>query len=222
LLGETVTTEPITIDVVSDVMCPWCLIGKRRLEQALANRPGAPVEVRWRPFQLDPTIPEDGIDRQVYLQNKFGGPDGAKQVYDRVREAGASEGIAFKFEDIQKSPNTINAHRLIRWASSFDAQDKIVERLFTLYFLEGADLTDHETLLNAAEEVGMERDVVAQLLASDADKDSVREEIVMASQMGVTGVPCFIIDEKYAISGAQPPEVIADAIDKALEERAGN
>ncbi len=213
------TTEPITIDVISDVMCPWCLIGKRRLEQALASRPGTPIEVRWRPFQLDPTIPEDGMDRQEYLQNKFGGPDGAKEVYDRVRDAGAEEGIGFKFEDIKKSPNTVNAHRLIRWASSFDAQEKMVERLFNLYFIEGADLTDHTILLDAAEAAGMERDVVKQLLESDADKDSVREEIVMAGQMGVTGVPCFIVDQKYAVMGAQPADVIAGAIDKALEER---
>lgn len=213
------TTEPITIDVISDVMCPWCLIGKRRLEQALASRPGTPIEVRWRPFQLDPTIPEDGMDRQEYLQNKFGGPDGAKEVYDRVRDAGAEEGIGFKFEDIKKSPNTVNAHRLIRWASSFDAQEKMVERLFNLYFIEGADLTDHAILLDAAEAAGMERDVVKQLLESDADKDSVREEIVMAGQMGVTGVPCFIVDQKYAVMGAQPADVIAGAIDKALEER---
>lgn len=213
------TTAPITIDVISDVMCPWCLIGKRRLEQALASRADTPVEVRWRPFQLDPTIPENGMDRQKYLQNKFGGPDGAKEVYDRVREAGAAEGIEFRFEDIKKSPNTVNAHRLIRWASSFDAQEKIVERLFNLYFIEGADLTDHATLLDAAEGAGMERDVVQQLLESDADKDSVQEEIVMAGQMGVTGVPCFIVDQKYAVMGAQPAEVIAGAIDKALEER---
>ncbi|MGI9482195.1 MAG: DsbA family oxidoreductase [Hyphomicrobiales bacterium] len=211
---------PLTIDVISDVMCPWCLIGKRRLEKALESRPDVPVEIRWRPFQLDPTIPEDGMDRQEYLSNKFGGKDGAKEVYDRVRTAGASEGIEFKFEDIKKSPNTLNAHRLIRWASSFNAQEKLVERLFSLYFLEGADLTDHGTLLDAAEKSGLEREVVEKLLPSESDKDSVREEIVTASQMGVTGVPCFIIDQKYAVMGAQAPEVIADAIDKALEDRA--
>lgn len=211
--------EPLTIDVISDVMCPWCLIGKRRLEKALASRPDVSVEVRWRPFQLDPTIPEDGMDRQEYLSNKFGGKDGAKEVYDRLREAGAAEGIEFKFEDIKKSPNTLNAHRLIRWASSFNAQEELVERLFSLYFLEGADLTDHGTLLEAAEKSGLEREVVEKLLPSDSDTESVREEIVTASQMGVTGVPCFIIDQKYAVMGAQAPEVIAGAIDKALEER---
>lgn len=212
-------SQPVTIDVVSDIMCPWCLIGKRRLEQALALRSDVPVQIRWRPFQLDPTIPEDGMDRQEYLQNKFGGPDGAKEIYDRVRQAGSDEGIEFKFEAIKKSPNTLNAHRLIRWAGSYDAQNEIVEKLFNLYFIEGADLTDINVLLGAAEDAGLEREVIEQLLSSDADKDSVREEIVSASQMGVTGVPCFIVDRKYAVMGAQPADVIAGAIDQALNDR---
>lgn len=212
--------QPITIDVVSDVMCPWCLIGKRRLEQALALREDVPVTVRWRPFQLDATIPEEGMDRQEYLNRKFGGPDGAKSVYDRVRQAGAEEGIDFKFEDIKKSPNTINAHRLLRWADPMGVQNEMAERLFALYFLEGGDLTDKDVLAENAEKAGMEREVVETLLAGDADKEEVTQEIATAAQMGVTGVPCFIIDGKYAVMGAQPPDVIAGAIDKILQERA--
>ena len=212
--------QPVTIDVVSDVMCPWCLIGKRRLEKALEMREGVPVNVRWRPFQLDATIPEDGMDRQEYLNRKFGGPEGAKNIYDNVRAAGAEEGIPFKFEDIKKSPNTINAHRLIRWAETTGVQDEMAERLFQLYFMEGGDLTDKEVLADNAEKAGMEREVVETLLAGDADKDAVKNEIATASQMGVTGVPCFIVDGKYAVMGAQQPEVIAGAIDKVLEERA--
>lgn len=212
--------QPITIDVVSDVMCPWCLIGKRRLEQALAQRKDVPVQVRWRPFQLDATIPEGGMDRQEYLSRKFGGPDGAKTVYDRVRAAGAEEGIDFKFEDIKKSPNTINAHRLLRWADPMGVQNEVAERLFALYFLEGGDLTDKEVLADNAEKAGMEREVVDTLLAGDADKEEVQQEIATAAQMGVTGVPCFIIDGKYAVMGAQPADVIVGAIDKILEERA--
>ncbi len=212
--------EPVTIDVVSDVMCPWCLIGKRRLEQALAQREDVPVQVRWRPFQLDATIPEEGMDRQEYLSRKFGGPEGAKTTYDRVREAGAEEGIDFKFEDIKKSPNTINAHRLLRWADPMGVQNEVAERLFALYFLEGGDLTDKEVLADNAEKAGMEREVVETLLAGDADKDEVAQEIATAAQMGVTGVPCFIIDGKYAVMGAQPADVIVGAIDKILEERA--
>ena len=213
-------TQPITIDVVSDVMCPWCLIGKRRLEQALAQREHVPVTVRWRPFQLDATIPEEGMDRQEYLNRKFGGPEGAKNIYDRVREAGAEEGIAFKFEDIKKSPNTINAHRLLRWADPMGVQNEMAERLFSLYFLEGGDLTDKDVLIDNAEKAGMEREVVETLLAGDADKEEVAQEIATAAQMGVTGVPCFIIDGKYAVMGAQPANVIVGAIDKIIEERA--
>ncbi|MEM8646275.1 MAG: DsbA family oxidoreductase [Pseudomonadota bacterium] len=212
--------QPVTIDVVSDVMCPWCLIGKRRLEQAMAAREGITFQVRWRPFQLDATIPEDGMDRQEYLSRKFGGPDGAKTVYDRVRAAGAEEGIDFKFEDIKKSPNTINAHRLLRWADPMGVQNEVAERLFSLYFLEGGDLTDKKVLADNAEKAGMEREVVETLLAGDADKEEVAQEIATATQMGVTGVPCFIIDGKYAVMGAQTPDVIGGAIDKVLEERA--
>lgn len=212
--------QPITIDVVSDVMCPWCLIGKRRLEKALEMREGVPVNVRWRPFQLDATIPEDGMDRQEYLNRKFGGPEGAKNIYDNVRAAGAEEGIPFKFEDIKKSPNTINAHRLLRWADTMGVQNEMAERLFQLYFMEGGDLTDKQVLADNAEQAGMEREVVETLLAGDADKEAVQNEIATASQMGVTGVPCFIVDGKYAVMGAQQPEVIAGAIDKVLEERA--
>ena len=164
-------TQPITIDVVSDVMCPWCLIGKRRLEKALAEREDVPIVVRWRPFQLDATIPEEGMDRQEYLNRKFGGPEGAKNIYDRVRDAGVEEGIAFKFEDIKKSPNTINAHRLLRWADPMGVQNEMAERLFSLYFLEGGDLTDKDVLIDNAEKAGMEREVVETLLAGDADKE---------------------------------------------------
>lgn len=214
--------SPITIDVVSDIMCPWCLIGKRRLEKALAMREDVPVHVRWRPFQLDATIPENGMDRQEYLNRKFGGPEGAKSIYDNVRAAGAEEDIPFRFEDIKKSPNTINAHRLLRWADAMDVQNEMAERLFQLYFMEGGDLTDHKTLIENAEAAGMEREVVETLLPGDADKDEVKNEIATASQIGVTGVPCFIIDDKYAVMGAQQPEVIAGAIDQALQDRSSD
>ncbi len=210
----------LTLDVVSDVMCPWCFIGKRRLETALAGRaPGAPaVEVHWRPFQLDATIPEGGMDRRDYLERKFGA-DRADSVYDRVREAGAEEGIAFAFDRIERSPNTLNAHRVIRWAGEDGRQDAVVERLFSLYFLEGANLSDPAVLVEAARDCGLDADRVSELLASDADKDAVREEIALAQRMGVTGVPCFIVAGRYAVMGAQPPEVIADALSRAETDR---
>ena len=140
----------IEIDVISDVMCPWCYIGKRRLEKAIAMVPDIKVNVRWRPFQLDHTIPETGMDRQTYLTNKFGSAEQASNVYEPVRAAGKAEEIPFQFEDIKVSPNTLNAHRLIRWALAEGVQDAVVERLFQLYFIEGANLTDKSVLLDAA------------------------------------------------------------------------
>ena len=147
----------VELDVVSDVMCPWCYIGKRRLEKALEQVEGTAVEVRWRPFQLDPTLPAEGKDRQQYLNEKFGGKEGAREIYQRVRQAGAAEHIPFAFDKIEKSPNTLDAHRLIRWSANGGeaAQAKMVERLFQLYFIEGANIGDHAVLSAAAAEIGM-------------------------------------------------------------------
>lgn len=207
----------LDIDVVSDVMCPWCFIGKRRLERALATRPDVRVDIRWRPYQLDPTIPEGGMDRQTYLSNKFG-PERARQVYGTIEEAGAAEGIAFAFDRIEKSPNTLNVHRLLRWAATAGVQNALVERLFLAYFINGEDLTDLSFLADLAEQAGMERPVVEELLAGDADKELVSREIALAQEMGVQGVPCFIFGNKYVVMGAQDPMVLVQAIDKALAE----
>jgi len=221
-------TEPadiIEIDVISDVMCPWCYIGKRRLEKALAMVPDVPVDIRWRPYQLDNTIPETGMDRKEYLRNKFGSDEQAAQVYGPVRAAGKDEEIPFEFDKITISPNTLNAHRIIRWAMAEGVQDAAVERLFQLYFIEGANLTDKQVLIDAAVEAGLERAVVERLLESDADLEETRAEISQAQQMGVTGVPAFIIGSRYAIMGAREPEVIAQAIVEVVKERsapAGN
>lgn len=209
---------PITVDVVSDVMCPWCFIGKRRLERAVTQLDGIDVEVRWRPFQLDPTLPAEGKDRKAYLEQKFGGPAEAEAIYDRIREAGRGEGIPFAFEKIERSPNTIDAHRMIRWAGVEGVQDALVERLFSLYFLEGADLTNRETLVAAAGDAGMDPAVVEALLLGDADRAAVEEEIATAQKIGVTGVPCFIVDNRYAVLGAQDASVIADAIRQSYQE----
>ena len=206
----------IAIDVVSDAVCPWCYIGKRNLEAALADLPELDVEVRWRPYQLDATIPPEGIDRKAYLQRKFGAR--VDEIYNRVKEAGATAGIPFAFEDIERSPNTLDAHRLIRWAASAGAQDAIVERLFRDFFIEGKDIGDREVLLAAARDCGLDPAIVADLLAGEADKESVREEIASAQHIGVTGVPFFILDGKFALPGAQPPDVLKRAIAKVLEK----
>ena len=211
--------EAVTIDVVSDVMCPWCYIGKRRLEKALAGLPELATAVTWRPFQLDHTIPENGVDRQEYLRRKFSDAAGIERIYAPVREAGSGENISFAFERITRSPNTLDAHRLIRWAHTGGVQDAVVERLFQLYFIEGADLTDRDVLADCGGGAGMDRDIVSRLLAGDADKAETRAEIAEAQQMGITGVPTFLIGNRYAVIGAREPEVIAGAIAKVLEER---
>ena len=219
------TSEVIEIDVISDVMCPWCYIGKRRLEKALAMVPDVPVDIRWRPFQLDHTIPETGMDRKEYLRKKFGSDEQAAQVYGPVRAAGKDEEIPFEFDKITISPNTLNAHRIIRWAMAEGVQNAVVERLFQLYFVEGANLTDKTVLADAAVEAGLERLVVERLLESDADLEETKAEISQAQQMGVTGVPAFIIGNRYAVMGAREPEAIAQAISEVVKERsapAGN
>jgi predicted DsbA family dithiol-disulfide isomerase len=210
------TPTPLTIDIVSDVVCPWCYIGKRNLEAALGTLPGNNVEIRWRPYQLDPTIPPEGIARRAYLERKFG--PRVDEVYTRVAAAGHEAGIDFAFDRIERSPNTLNAHRLIRWSQSAGKQNDLVERLFRDFFIEGRDLGGRSVLIEAAGAVGMEPDVVARLLDEDADKGAVREEIATAQRLGVTGVPFFIFAGRFGIPGAQPAEVLASAIGKAAEE----
>lgn len=213
---------PISVDVISDVMCPWCYIGKRRFEKALKMRPDINVDVRWRPYQLDETIPKEGVDRQEYLSKKFGGTDRAGQIYQAISDAGDQEGIPFEFGKIERSPNTVDAHRLIRWSVTPGLQDEMVERLFSLYFIEGGDLTKREVLLKAAEDVGLDLTIIGDLIDSDADADLVSKEVGLAREMGVQGVPCFIVANKYAVMGAEQPEVIVKALDMALADQAEN
>jgi len=210
------------VDIVSDVMCPWCYIGKKRLETAIASLdPSMEIELAWRPFQLDPTLPKEGKDRRRYLEEKFGSPERAGQAYASIREAGAVEGIPFDFEAIKVSSNTLDAHRLIRWAASAgDAvQDRVVERLFRMYFIEGKNIGDNANLLEAASAAGMDEPVVRALLDSDKDRTEVLQEIDTAQRMGVTGVPCFILDRRYAVMGAQPAEALARAINELAAQK---
>ncbi len=206
------TPAPLQVDVVSDVMCPWCYVGKRRLEQAIAACP-VPVDIRWRPFQLDPTLPPQGKDRRAYLAEKFGSDDRAAKLYENIRTAGAAEGLAFRFERISLSPNTFDAHRLIRWAGGAGAetQNRVVEALFAAYFLNGEHIGDRGVLRRIAESAGMDGSLVAELLETEADRDAVRREIDLAGQMGVTGVPTFVVANRYSLAGAQPAEILVDA-----------
>jgi predicted DsbA family dithiol-disulfide isomerase len=212
----------ITIDVVSDVVCPWCYLGQKRLDRAIAATPGVDVAVNWRPYQLDPTIPAGGVDRQKYMLAKFGDPSRIEQAHQRLVSLGAAEGIDFAFEAIKVAPNTLDAHRVIRWAGAAGngAQDRVVRRLFKLNFEDGANIGDASVLADAAAEAGMDAAVVTTLLPSGADVDAVKAEIATASRMGITGVPCFLLEGRYAVMGAQDAEVLADAIRRVAEAKA--
>lgn len=211
--------KEIAIDVVSDVVCPWCYMGSKRLEAALQSLPDVSADVRWRPFQLDPTIPEGGTERKAYMIGKFGSQERVADAHANLSELGKAEGIAFDFEAIKVAPNTLDAHRVIRWASQAGpgVQSAVVQRLFSLFFEQGVDIGDRQVLIDAAGASGMDQSIVEALLPTDADKANVGKEIETAGQLGIRGVPCFIIDGKYAVMGAQSAEVLADAIRKAAE-----
>ena len=216
--GAEEQPQRVEIDVVSDVVCPWCFVGKRRLEEACALAPELEIFVRWRPYQLDDTIPQGGIPRAEYLSRKFG-PGKAADMYARLNAVGAEVGIPFRFDAITRSPNTLDAHRLIRWAGETGVQDEVKERLLNLYFLEGVDVGDHDALAAAAADSGMDAAAVKARLASDEDKENVRADIQTARNLGVTGVPYFVIDGRIGLSGAQPAENIILAIRQALAQR---
>jgi predicted DsbA family dithiol-disulfide isomerase len=217
------TQLPLQVDVVSDVMCPWCYIGKRRLEKAV-EMADLPVELRWRPYQLDPTLPAEGKPREAYLAEKFGSLERAGELYATIRAAGEAEDIAFAFERIAVSPNTLDAHRLIRWAANAgpEMQDAVVEALFRAYFAEGRHIGDASVLTAIAAEAGMDAGLVAELLAGDADRELVRHEAELARELGVTGVPTFIIANRYAVVGAQAPRQLAQAFQMAATQASVN
>ncbi|HEV2649898.1 MAG TPA: DsbA family oxidoreductase [Rhizomicrobium sp.] len=205
------------IDIVSDTVCPWCFIGKRRLERALAMRPDVPFEIFWRPYRLDPTIPREGVDRKAYMKAKFGDNPRSGAMRDAIVAEGEGEGISFAFDKILKSPNTLDSHRVIRWAAGAGLQDSVVERFFRAYFIEGRDIGDPAMLAELAGEAGMDAALVAKLLAGDADLAEVEREAGLANEMGISGVPTFIFDSRMMISGAREPELLVKVIDKALE-----
>jgi predicted DsbA family dithiol-disulfide isomerase len=208
--------EELTIDVVSDVVCPWCYIGKRRLEAALRDGASSP-RIRWHPFQLNPQIPAGGVDRRSYLEEKFGGPERAREIYARVEEAGRETGIAFNFERIERQPNTLDAHRLMAWAQAVDAgrADALMEQLFAAYFLEGADIGAVDELVRLAVQAGYDESGARAHLQSDAGRDEIAAADERSKAMGIGGVPFFIFNRRLAVSGAQPPDVLRDAIAQA-------
>ena len=208
--------DTLTIDVVSDVVCPWCYLGEKRLEMALAEAP-QPVALRWRPYQLDPTIPDGGLDRAEYMAKKFGKSGRLQTVHDNLTRLGAEVGLPFAFDKIKRAPNTLDAHRLIRWANSAGAQGKVVDRLFKAYFVEGRDIGDRGVLIDIAGECGLDVRLVEKLLAEGADADLVREEIAQAQAIGVSGVPFFIFAGRLGVPGAQDPSVLVRAMAQARQ-----
>jgi predicted DsbA family dithiol-disulfide isomerase len=206
------------VDIVSDTICPWCFIGKRRFERALTEHGVTGIEIGWRPFQLNPTMAPEGMERAAYLKAKFGDANRISGVYDRVREAGEGEGIAFAFDRIRRTPNTVDSHRLIRWGAGAGRQDQVVEALFRRYFLDGGDIGDRGILAEVAAEAGLDQADIRRRLESDADRDAVLAEDNMAREMGVDGVPCFIFERKFAVVGAQEPEVFAQVFARLAGE----
>jgi predicted DsbA family dithiol-disulfide isomerase len=210
----------LPIDMISDVVCPWCFIGKRRLENAIALRPDIPVEVHFRPYFLNPWVPREGMSREEYLTTKFGSPERYRAIAERVAGAAAAEGLLYAPDKIARQPNTLDCHRLILWAGETGHAGRMKQRLMDLYFTEGADLSDRDVLVEAAGACEMNAADVRSRLAGDRDIPRVEKEAESARQAGIDGVPCFILGGVVAVQGAQTPEHIAQAIDRAAQEYA--
>ena len=204
----------IKLDILSDPICPWCYIGKAHLDRALEAHPDHPFEIEWHPFQLNPDMPRDGVDRRTYLEAKFGGKAKAVEVYARVAQAAQEAGVPLNLEGMERTPNTMDAHRLIHWAGLEGRQSAVVSALFRAYFREGRDIGDSATLVTIAAACGMDAAMTERLLSTEADLDDIAARDVHARERGVTGVPCFVIANQYVVTGAQPPQVWAQVIDE--------
>jgi predicted DsbA family dithiol-disulfide isomerase len=209
---------PLKIDIVSDVVCPWCYIGKKRIEDALALASDVPVEVTWRPFFLNSWVPREGISRDEYLTTKFGSPEAYKGIAGRVVAAAGEEGLSYHPELVKRQPNTIDCHRLIHWADAQGKAAAMKQRLMELYFRDGGDLTDVNVLVQAAGDIGLDAEDVRRRLATNEDVDLISGWAQEASDKGISGVPTFVLAQKYAVSGAQPAELLARAIRQVSAE----
>ncbi len=218
-------TQPVKLDILSDPICPWCYIGKTHLDKALASVPDHPFVIEWHPFQLNPEMPDDGMDRRDYLEQKFGGKEGAVRAYAPIVEHAENAGLSINFEGMKRTPNTLDAHRLIHWAGIENKQNEVVNALFDAYFVQTRDIGDHEVLADIADSVGMDAAVVLKLLKSDADREDIRNRDSHSRQMGVNSVPTYIVANQHAVPGAQPPElwekVIGEIMDQIKESPAG-
>jgi len=205
-------TDAVTLDIISDPICPWCYIGKTQLDVALAETPDHPFVIQWHPFQLNPDMPRIGMDRREYLETKFGGKEGAVRAYAPVVERAKAAGLEINFEGMKRTPNTLDAHRLIHWAGIESKQGAVVDALFHAYFVEARDIGAHEVLGDIADGIGLDASLVLKLLASDADTDDIRVRDTHSREMGISSVPTFIVAGQHAVPGAQPPELWAKVI----------
>ena len=208
--------QPVKLDILSDPICPWCYIGKARLDRAMEQRPGNPFVIEWHPFQLNPEMPVGGMDRRSYMESKFGGQQGAVKAYLPVQQHAEAAGLKINFNKIARTPNTLDAHRLIHWAGLEGRQTRAVSVLFEAYFVEGRDIGDRDTLADIADSIGMDAALVRRLLGTDADQTDIRDRDRAARDMGVSGVPTFIVASQHAVPGAQPTETWLNVIDELI------
>ena len=206
------------VEIVYDLVCPWCFLGTRRLMRTLRRRPDLLFELTWRPFLLNPDMPRLGMARPDYVVRKFGGEDRARRLYASIAEIGRAEGVPFRFEKIRRTPSSIDAHRLVRYAARFGRADEMVEALFSAHFTDGRDIGDHAVLLSIAQACGLDLAASKRFLSGDAEADAVHADNLRAHRLGINGVPCFVIAGRHAIAGAQEPEVIERLLDVAAIE----
>jgi predicted DsbA family dithiol-disulfide isomerase len=210
----------LQVDVVYDLICPWCYLGVRRLLRTFRRRPDLLFELTWRPFLLNPDMPRNGMARPDYVIRKFGGEERARRLYASITELGRREGVAFAFERIRRTPSSVDAHRLVRFAARYDRADAMVEALFSVHFSEGYDIGDPAVLVALAVACGLDAAAAKAFLATDAEADQVHADNLRAHRLGINGVPCFVIGGRHAIAGAQEPEVIERLLDVAAVDAA--
>ena len=203
------------IEIVHDLVCPWCFLGVRRLIRTLRRRPDILFELTWRPFLLNPDMPRIGMARPDYVVRKFGGEDRARRLYATIAEVGRLEGVPFRFDRIRRTPSSVDAHRLVRYAVRYGRADEMVEALFAAHFTDGRDIGDHDVLAAVATTYGMDPLAVRRFLASDDETEAVHADNLRAHRLGINGVPCFVVEGSHAIAGAQEPEVIERLLDIA-------
>ena len=205
----------LQIEIVHDLVCPWCYLGIRRLFRTMRRRPDMIYELTWRPFLLNPDMPRSGMSRADYVIRKFGGEDRARRLYGSITEIGTAEGVAFRFDRIRRTPSSVDAHRLVRFAARYGRGREVVEALFAAHFSDGHDIGDFGVLRAVGLSCGLDAIEVLSFLNSDNDVDAVHADNLRAHRLGINGVPCFVVAGRHAIAGAQEPEVIERLLDVA-------